>query len=156
MLERTSRRVQIRALMVDDEIGEASAAGRAVQALIEELGSRDIGVVEAASAEDGHAVISSDSAIHAVLLDWDLDGDKDHAGAIELLRLIRSRNAKIPIFLTAERDAAATIPIDVMEMVDEFIWMLQDTAAFIGGRVEAAIRRYGQPRRRARRGRARR
>jgi arginine/lysine/ornithine decarboxylase len=31
-----------------------------------------------------------------------------------------------------------------MEMVDEFIWMLQDTAAFIGGRVEAAIRRYGQ------------
>jgi len=144
MLERTSRRVQIRALMVDDEIGEASAAGRAAQALIEELGSREIGVVEATSAEDGYAVISSDSAIHAILLDWDLDGDKDHAGAIELLRLVRSRNAKIPIFLTAERDAAASIPIDVMEMVDEFIWMLQDTAAFIGGRVEAAIRRYGQ------------
>jgi hypothetical protein len=66
--------------MVDDEIGEASAAGRAAQALIEELAARDIGVVEAASAEDGNAVISSDSAIHAVLLDWDLDGDKDHAG----------------------------------------------------------------------------
>ena len=56
MLERTSRRVQIRALMVDDEIGQASTAGRAAHALIEELTSRDIGVVEAASAEDGHAV----------------------------------------------------------------------------------------------------
>ena len=29
-----------------------------------------------------------------------------------------------------------------MEMVDEFIWTLEDTAAFVGGRVAAAIRRY--------------
>ena len=29
-----------------------------------------------------------------------------------------------------------------MEMVDEFIWTLEDTAAFVGGRVVAAIRRY--------------
>ena len=27
-------------------------------------------------------------------------------------------------------------------MVDEFIWTLEDTAAFVGGRVVAAIRRY--------------
>ena len=42
----------------------------------------------------------------------------------------------------AERGAAATIPIDVMEMVDEFVWTLEDTAAFVGGRVAASVRRY--------------
>ena len=42
----------------------------------------------------------------------------------------------------AERGEASAIPIDVMEMVDEFIWTLEDTAAFVGGRVAAAIRRY--------------
>ncbi len=42
----------------------------------------------------------------------------------------------------AERGEASSIPIDVMEMVDEFIWTLEDTAAFVGGRVVAAIRRY--------------
>ena len=42
----------------------------------------------------------------------------------------------------AERDQASSIPIDVMEMVDEFIWTLEDTAAFVGGRVAAAMRRY--------------
>ena len=79
MLERTSRRVQIRALMVDDELGHASAAGRAAKALVEELAEREIHVVEASSAEDGHAVISSDSAIHAILLDWDLGLPDDEA-----------------------------------------------------------------------------
>ena len=29
-----------------------------------------------------------------------------------------------------------------MEMVDEFVWTLEDTAAFVGGRVAAAVRRY--------------
>ena len=42
----------------------------------------------------------------------------------------------------AERGEASAIPIEVMEMVDEFIWTLEDTAAFVGGRVVAAMRRY--------------
>ena len=37
-----------------------------------ELKDRAIEVVEAASAEDGTSVIASDSAIHAVLIDWTL------------------------------------------------------------------------------------
>ena len=42
----------------------------------------------------------------------------------------------------AERGEASSIPIEVMEMVDEFVWTLEDTAAFVGGRVAAAVRRY--------------
>src|SRR6478609_11274318 len=41
-----------------------------------------------------------------------------------------------------ERGAAYSIPSDVMEMVDEYIWTMEDTAAFVGGRVVAAIKRY--------------
>ena len=58
------------------------------------------------------------------------------------LEFVRSRNDKIPIFLMAERGEASAIPIHVMEMVDEFVWTLEDTAAFVGGRVVAAVRRY--------------
>jgi arginine/lysine/ornithine decarboxylase len=42
----------------------------------------------------------------------------------------------------AEREQASSIPVDVMQMVDEFVWTLEDTAAFVGGRVAAAILRY--------------
>ncbi|MBS1241011.1 MAG: arginine decarboxylase, partial [Gemmatimonadetes bacterium] len=142
MIERSSKRISMRALVVDDELTSPTAEGRAARSLVEELRGRALEVVEATSAEDGMSVIVSDSAIHAILVDWTLGGDTGHARATGLLRFVRSRNDKIPIFLMAERGEASSIPIDVMQMVDEFIWTLEDTAAFVGGRVVAAVRRY--------------
>src|SRR5205809_6895192 len=144
MIERSIKRIRMRALMVDDELPTPTAEGHAARALVQELQGRAIDVVEAASAEDGMSVVVSDSAMQVLLLDWTLgsNGDGDHAKARALLELVRSRNDKIPIFLMAERGAASAIPSDVMEMVDEYVWTLEDTAAFVGGRVVAAIRRY--------------
>ena len=142
MIQRSIKRLSMRALVVDDELGLATAEGRAARALVEELKGRALEVIEALSAEDGTSVITSDSAIHVVLIDWTLGTDKDHTQARAFLEFVRSRNDKIPIFLLAERGEAAAIPIEVMEMVDEFVWTLEDTAAFVGGRVAAAVRRY--------------
>ena len=148
MIQRSIKRLSWRALVVDDELPALTAEGRATRSLVQELQGRAIEVVEAASAEDGSSVVVSDSAIHAVLVDWTL-GDHnggpargDHERARNLIKQVRSRNDKIPIFLMAERGEASSIPVDVMEMVDEYIWTLEDTAAFVGGRVAAAIRRY--------------
>jgi len=142
MIQRSTKRLALRALVVDDELTSPTAEGRAARALVHELQGRSMEVVEAASAEDGHSVIVSDSALHAILMDWTLGGDHDHGRATQLLDFVRSRNDKIPIFLMAERGEASSIPTSVMEQVDEFIWTLEDTAAFVGGRVAAASRRY--------------
>jgi len=142
MISRSIKRISLRALIVDDELGTPTAEGRAARALVTEMQGRNIEVIEALSAEDGHAVITSDSAIHALLIDWSLGDDKNHARSRGLIEYVRSRNDKIPIFLLAERGEAADIPVDIMGKVDEFIWTLEDTAAFVGGRVSAAIRRY--------------
>ncbi|HET9383749.1 MAG TPA: Orn/Lys/Arg decarboxylase N-terminal domain-containing protein, partial [Gemmatimonadales bacterium] len=144
MIERRIKRIQLRALMVDDELPTPTAEGHAARTLVQELQGRAIDVVEAPSAEDGMSVVASDSAIHALLLDWSLgsNGERAHDKARALLEFVRSRNDKIPIFLMAEQGEASSIPIDVMEMVDEYVWTLEDTAAFVGGRVVAAMRRY--------------
>lgn len=142
MIERKTSRLSMRALVVDDELGTPTAEGRAIRMLVQELQDRSVEIVEATSGEDGTSVITSDSAIHAVLIDWTLGEDDKHEKARAFIQLLRSRNDKIPIFLMAERGEASAIPIDVMEMVDEFVWTLEDTAAFVGGRVVAAIRRY--------------
>src|SRR5689334_9406114 len=142
MIQRSARRLSLRALVVDDELTSPTAEGRAARALVQELQGRSMEVVEAESADDGHSVIVSDSALHAILMDWTLGGDHDHADSTRLLDFVRSRNDKIPIFLMAERGEASSIPTAVMEQVDEFIWTLEDTAAFVGGRVAAASRRY--------------
>src|SRR6187200_1191084 len=137
MIERSVRRLPMRALVVDDELGMPTAEGRAARALVTELQSRAVEVVEANSAEDGAAVFGSDSAIHVVLIDWSLGAEHTHDQSRRFLEVVRARNDKIPIFLMAERGEASAIPIEVMEMVDEFIWTLEDTSAFVGGRVTA-------------------
>ena len=142
MIQRSIKRINLRALVVDDELTSPTAEGRAVRALVEELQGRGMEVVEAASAEDGMSVIVSDSAIHTILMDWTLGDDKGHVRAKGLLKFIRSRNDRIPIFLMAERGEATAIPLDVMQLVNEYVWTLEDTAAFVGGRVVAASRRY--------------
>jgi arginine decarboxylase len=131
--------------MVDDELAQpASAGGRAVRALAAELRARGIEVIEALSVEDGLATVASDSAIHCVFVNWTLGANdaRSHAQATDLLRAIRARNAKIPIILMADRKVAGTVTVEVATLVDEFVWILEDTAAFVGGRTVAAIERY--------------
>ena len=49
----------------------------------------------------------------------------------------------MPVFLPADRKRVkGSITIEVAEMVDEFVWLLEDTADFVAGRVMAAIQRY--------------
>lgn len=144
MIERQIKRIHFKALIVDDELGLSTAGGRALRSLIEELGIWEIEVVEAKSAEDGMSVIVSDAALHTILLDWGLGEDtpKSHSKSLNLVQLVRSRDDKVPIFLMAEREEASEIPVNVMQMADEFVWKLEDTAGFIGGRVRAAMQRY--------------
>jgi arginine decarboxylase len=141
---RGERFISLKVLIIDDEIGVPTATGRAALTLVEELESRDVDVVTSNSSKDGQSVILSDPSIQCILLDWDL-GDDDpltHAKAKDLLKLIRSRNEKIPIFLITEPGDGPSLIAEVMQMADELIWLLQDTPFFIAGRIIAATNRY--------------
>jgi arginine decarboxylase len=135
-----------RVLLVDDGLAEPNTAlGRAAQSLREALGSRNIDVVTALSYQDGHAIVASEASLRAVLLDWNLGQNSKgtHAQATALLHSLRERNAAAPVFLLADRERTrGTLTIDIAEMIDEFVWLLEDSADFIAGRVLAAIRRY--------------
>jgi arginine decarboxylase len=147
MIERTARPLARRVLIVDDELGQATTAGgRSVRALAEELRARGIEVVEALSCEDGLATVVSDAAIHCIFVNWTLGRNdrKSHAQATELLRALRARNAKVPVFLMADRKVAGTLSVEVATLADEFVWILEDTASFLAGRTVAAIERYVQ------------
>ena len=130
-------------LIVDSELAEGtSIAARSVRALANELTARGINVTEAGSCEDG--VAAADASVHCMLLNWSQGGNDAtaHKQATELLRAVRKRNAKLPIFLMAGRKIAGTVGVEVATLADEFIWIHDDTAPFIAGRVQAAIERY--------------
>jgi arginine decarboxylase len=135
-----------RVLVVDDDLAKLDTAlGRAVENLAAALEARNIDVLRAISFEDGQASVVSDASLRAVLLDWNLgiNSDGTHAQATALLHKYRERHETAPVFLLADRERTrGTITVEVAEMVDEFIWPLEDSADFIAGRVMAAIRRY--------------
>ncbi len=134
-----------RVLIVDDGLAvTASTASRSVHALIAELEARQIDAVAAFSFEDGQATVESDTGIHCILVNWTLGlNDKaSHEQATNLLRAVRKRNARVPVFLMASRKLAGSVSVEVATLADEFIWILDDTASFIAGRVQVAVDRY--------------
>jgi arginine decarboxylase len=138
--------IKSKVLIIEDGLANpTSAIGRSARALAAELANRDVIVIEAISYEDGLATIVGDASIHAVLLDWDLDGNAPNGerAAVDLLTQLHERHERIPVFLMASSNRATSrITEQVMAMVDEFVWMLEDTSTFIAGRVIAAVQRY--------------
>lgn len=146
MLSSTSTPLRPRVLIVDDELAKLDTAlGRAAESLATALEARNLDVVRALSLEDGLAIVGSDASLRAVLLDWNLGKNSEgtHAQATNLLHKLRERHGAAPVFLLAERERTrGTMTIEVAEMIDEFVWLLEDTADFTAGRVLAAIQRY--------------
>jgi len=136
-----------RVLIVDQELGGATTvAGRSVRALAEEFRRRAIEVVEALSFADGQAAVVSDAAIHCVFINWG-PGAEDAGNRVEaegLLRSLRKRNPRVPVFLMADRRIANAMTVETATLADEFVWILEDTASFVAGRAVAAIERYIQ------------
>jgi arginine decarboxylase len=145
MMQRTTRPISRRVLIVDQELAHsAGSSAQRVRAFEEELRARNVEVVEAHSYEDGITVARFDAGLHCILVNWTActldEGTKD--SGTDLLRTIRKRNAKIPIFLMASARRVGSISVEVATVADEYIWIHEDTAAFIAGRVQASIDRY--------------
>ncbi len=145
MIGRTNKTFKRHVLVVEDQLANLDTTrGRALHDLVTEFQQRQVELVQARSYDDGHAAIISDAGFHCIFMDWTLgDNEADsHAEVMELLRTIRQRNANVPIFLMADRAAKQTLTVEAMELADEFVWTLEDTAPFIVGRALAAVDRY--------------
>ena len=81
-----------RVLVVDDELGDATAFGRAASALVDALGACGCDVIEARSSSRGRAIIDSGVVLDAAVVDWRL-ADEDpstSAGTRHLLEDVRA------------------------------------------------------------------
>jgi arginine decarboxylase len=138
--------IKQRVLVVDDALAKLDTAiGRAAEAIAAALEDRNCDVIRALSYEDGEAIVGSDASLRAVLVNWHLgtQGRTAHVHAPAMLRKLRERHPDVPVFMTADRKLVkGSMTIEVAEMVDEFVWLLEDTPDFVAGRVMAAIRRY--------------
>lgn len=134
----------IKVLLIYEGLNENTAAARAVRTLKADLEAKDVKVEVSESMSDAKAVLVTDPTVQCVLLKLDDKNDKDYVNTIRLLDVLRSRNKDVPVFLLAGRTTASKVPSEILENVNDFIWILEDTPDFIGGRILAAVERYRQ------------
>ncbi|CNI34224.1 Orn/Lys/Arg family decarboxylase [Yersinia pekkanenii] len=142
-----SRHKKRNVLVVDSNIRDFNTAnGRAVNELIIALDDINFNVIAAATFEDGSATVASDASLCCIFVDWTSGGndDESHSQAFALLQDIRRRNKSIPVLLMAEHSCINSLSLDTMKLVNEFVWMHEDTAEFIAARAKALISKYYQ------------
>ena len=108
-------RMTMRAIIIDDEFDDHTAAGRSLRALAAALGASGVELTVSATAADGAASVSADASLQCAIIDWDIGTGDDKEEATELLQNLRTHNAAMPIFLLADRSMAASIPAQAMQ-----------------------------------------
>ena len=133
------------ALLIASEVGRTdSVSDRAMERLVDAIGQEGYEVVRTTSPEDGLSLVNSDPSYSAILLDWDLEANSqfEERAALDIIRGVRHRNKKVPIFLIADRTLVSELPLEVIKQVHEYIHLFGDTPAFIASRLDTAIERY--------------
>jgi arginine decarboxylase len=133
-------------VIVDEGVNSDTPHGRTIKRIVDGLADFDILVYTIASLEDARSAYANLPEVDCVLISWTLGTtkSKDHSDAKQLIHEIRGRNEDVPIFLMAEPtgEAPSSLTVDTLREINEYVYIMDDTPAFIAGRIIAAADRY--------------
>jgi arginine decarboxylase len=144
-------------LLVDDELADETAGGRATRALVDQLRADGTQVITASGLPDAEQIVASTATLSGLLVDWDVHhepGAEPGNGSVALLakprtetliETVRAHYPTLPIFVLADRSAVDALPADLLAQIDGYVWKLEDTPSFVAGRIEHARREYLEP-----------
>lgn len=76
---------------------------------------------------------------------YQMEHPDEHQNVRQLIGKLHERQQNVPVFLLGDREETpAAVDRDLLELVDEFAWILEDTADFIAGRAVVAMTHYRQ------------
>ncbi len=131
-------------LIVEAQMDKDSAIARSIDEIIAELDKLGRPVVVSRTLDDAEAAVSSHRELACVVIGWGLAAQSDASleQTKRLLRSVRQQAALLPVLLGAGRSMPREVPLEIVKQIEGFIWVPEDSAAFIAGRIEAAVKRY--------------
>ena len=102
---------------------EGSAFRMALSRLGKAIEDRGIQVVQAMSGEDGLAIARGKPSYSAVAIDWDLGetGTMAEESAMKIVRAVREKSLKVPIFLLTRSIETPDLPMSLVAEVREYV-----------------------------------
>lgn len=80
----------------------------------------------------------------AIGIYWDLNNPNIQQQGSNLVKQIRDRCEKTPLFLLSENNVTEHVPLDVLQEVTEYIYFYSETVPFITNRINTIVERYSQ------------
>jgi len=134
-------------LIVSGEFSAPTDEGFRLAELVEELEDiQECSVIPSLTYEDAMEIVRSRADIGVVVVDWNLPEENpgEKSTAIDLIRVVRVRFAKLPVLLLADRLETEDIPVEALQMIDGYLWKTADTIEFLSGRIVVHMDKYAE------------
>ncbi|TAJ83694.1 Orn/Lys/Arg decarboxylase N-terminal domain-containing protein [Reyranella sp.] len=110
-----------------------------ITAAIDRLGFQ---VVRARRIEDAEIAVQTDAAVGCMVVDW---GKKGLEGkAVALINLMRRRGLEMPIVILVRRKRLEDIPVEVLDYIDGYIFLSEETPEFIAKNLVSRLKQYAE------------
>lgn len=143
---RTLEREDWPILFVDDQIHTDNAEGNVLEEIISILEKeKECAILSARTYKDGIDILYSRADIGCLVVDWDIatEGkEKLSYSPSEFIRKVREINELLPVLLMTDKESIWDVPNDVLEIMNGYIWKIEDTPEFIAGRIQKEVDQY--------------
>src|SRR6202020_1187087 len=106
---------------------------------VEKLGFE---VIRARRFEDAAIAVQTDAAIGCMVVDWGKRGIDGKAAA--LINLMRKRGLERPIAILVRRKRLEDIPVEVLDFIDGYIFLAEETPEFIARGLVSRLKQYAE------------
>ena len=124
---------------------EKSPVAKRVNLLKDDLTERGVNIIQVRNFQEALEEISINKGIDCLLVDWNLKQtslEKENE-LVNLIATLHERQEGVPVFLLAEKtDTTPTLNSEVLNSINEYLWILQDDIDFIGERISEEIKLY--------------
>jgi ornithine decarboxylase len=122
------------------DFNEADLEGARLRDILAETEKLGYSTIRARRDDDAELVVRSDAAIGCVVVDWGRKGLQGKSAA--LISLVRKRGLDVPIIVLVRRHRLEDIPVEVLDDVDGFVFLAEETPDFIARNLVSYLRQY--------------
>ncbi len=114
--------------------------GMRLQAIVAAVEDDGFEVVKARRVEDAELAVQTDAAIGCMVVDWGKRGLEGKTAA--LINLMRRRGLEMPIVILVRRKRLEDIPVEVLDFIDGYIFLSEETPEFIARNLISRLKQY--------------
>ncbi len=121
---------------------EKGLEGQRLQQIAAEIEALGFAVLRASRTGDAELAVQTDSAIGCIVVDWGKQGLLGKSAS--LISLVRRRGLEVPLLVLVRRKRLEDIPVEVLNSVDGYVFLAEETPEFIARNLASHLRNYAQ------------